>query len=140
VSTPAGQEPQPTPAASAQDAQDVQPAAPVRDPWKGLRGIMAGALVLEFITVLLALPVVAKLGDGISSGAGWVVAGLAVAMLAAAFVQRRPWGLHVALGLQAAMIACWPLVPTLGILGVVFALVWLYILTLRNNLRRHLAS
>lgn len=123
-------------------APDPQPApaAPARDPWKGLRGIMAGTLILEFITVLLALPVVAKLGDGVSSGAGWAVGILAAAMLAAAFVQRRPWGLHLAMALQVVMIACWPLVPTLGILGVVFALVWLYLLNLRNNLRRHLAS
>lgn len=114
--------------------------APARDPWKGLRGIMAGTLVLEFVTVALALPVVARLGDGLSSAAGWTVGTLAVLMLAAAFVQRRPWGLAVALALQVVMIACWPLVPALGALGVVFALVWGYLLWLRRSLLRHLAS
>ena len=114
--------------------------APARDPWRGLRGVMAGTLVLEFITVALALPVVAKLGDGLSSAAGWTVGILAALMLVAAFVQRRPWGLGLALALQVAMIACWPLVPPLGGLGVVFALVWAYFLWLRHDLTRRLAA
>lgn len=115
-------------------------AAPVRDPWKGLRGIMAGTLFLEAIVVGLALLVVAKLDGGLSSTAGWVVGLLAVTMLAAAFVQRRPWGLGVALALQAAMIACWPLVPALGVLGLIFAAVWAYLLWLRHDLARRIAQ
>lgn len=110
------------------------------DPWKGLRGIMAGTLFMEAIVVALALPVVAKLGGGISSAAGWIVGILAVAMLLAAFVQRRPWGLWVALALQAAMIACWPLVPALGGLGLIFAAVWAYLLWLRHDLARRIAD
>ena len=116
----------------------MTPAQP--DPWKGLRGVLAGTLMLEAIVVALALPVVAKLGGGISTLAGWVVGGLAVAMLVAAFQQRRPWGLGLALVLQAAMIACGFLVPALGALGVVFALVWAYILWLRRDLARRLAG
>ena len=104
-----------------------------RDPRKGLRGIMAATLFLEAIAVGLAILVVAKLGGGISSVAGWLITGLAVAMLAAAFLQRRPWGLGLALALQVATIACWPLVPMLGMLGVVFALVWVYLLWLRRT-------
>jgi hypothetical protein len=110
------------------------------DPWKGLRGVMAGTLFMEAIVVALALPVVAKLGGGVSSTAGWVVGLLALAMLLAAFVQRRPWGLPVALTLQLAMIACWPLVPALGALGILFALVWTYFLWLRHDLARRLAG
>lgn len=104
-----------------------------RDPGKGLRAVMSGTLVMEAVVVALALPVVAKLGSGISSTAGWLVGALAVLMLASAFVQHRPWGLWVALALQAAMIACWPLVPVLGTLGMVFALVWTYLLWLRRH-------
>ena len=110
------------------------------DPWKGLRGIMAGTLFMEAIVVGLALLVVAKQGGGVSSAAGWIVGGLAIAMLLAAFVQRRPWGLPVALVLQLAMIACWPLVPTLGALGLIFALVWAYLLWLRRDLSRRIAA
>lgn len=110
------------------------------DPWKGLHGVMAGTLVLETIVVALALPVIAKLGGGISTAGGWIVGGLALAMLAAAFLQRRRWGLWLALALQAAMIACFFVVPTLGVLGVVFALVWAYILWLRMDVARRLAD
>jgi hypothetical protein len=110
------------------------------DPWKGLRGIMAGTLFMEAIVVALALPVVAKLGGGISSAAGWIVGLLALAMLLAAFVQRRSWGLWAALALQAAMIACWPLVPALGGLGLIFAAVWAYLLWLRHDLARRIAD
>ena len=114
-------------------------AGPV-DPWKGLRAIMAGTLFMQAIVVALALLVVAKLDSGVSGAAGWIVGLLALAMLAAAFVQRRPWGLFVALALQAAMIACWPLVSALGALGLIFAAVWGYLLWLRHELARRIAE
>ncbi|MGW3468751.1 DUF4233 domain-containing protein [Saccharopolyspora sp. NPDC000995] len=116
------------------------PEAPlgVRDPWKGLRGIMAGTLVLEFITFMLALPVVGKLGGGVSSIGFVVVTVLSVLMLAAAFVQRRPWGLGVALALQGAMILCAFVHPAVGIMGAVFAAVWGYILYLRRDVARRM--
>ena len=117
-----------------------EPPEGVRDPWKGLRGIMAATLALEFITFLLALPVVWKFGGGVSSAGFVIVIVLSVLMLVAAFVQRRPWGLPVALTLQLAMIACWPLVPALGALGILFALVWTYFLWLRHDLARRLAG
>ncbi len=41
------------------------PSAPP-DPWKSFRGVMAGTLILEIITVLLALPVVAAVGGGLT--------------------------------------------------------------------------
>jgi hypothetical protein len=99
---------------------------------------MAATLLLEAIVVALALPVVAKLGGGMSTAAGWIVGLLALAMVAAAFLQRRRWGLGLALALQVAMIATVFVVPVLGALGVVFALVWAYILWLRHDLARRL--
>jgi uncharacterized protein DUF4233 len=116
------------------------PEAPpgVRDPWKGLRGIMAGTLVLEFITFMLALPVVGKLGGGVSSVGFAIVAALSVLMLLAAFVQRRPWGLGVALGLQVAMVLCVFVHVAVGIMGAVFAAVWGYLLYLRRDVARRM--
>lgn len=127
----------PEPAANTPNTPNT-PNAP--DPWRGLRGVLAGTLCLESIVVALALLVVAKGSGGVSSTAGWIVGALALLMLAAAFVQRRPWGLPVALALQVVMILCWPLVPTLGVLGLVFALVWAYLLWLRRELARRLAG
>jgi Protein of unknown function (DUF4233) len=101
------------------------------DPMRGLRGIYAGTLVMEAIVVGLALLVVDRLGGEMAGPAGWYTAGLALAMVTAAFVQRHRWGLGLALTLQAAMIAGWVVHPALGGLGLLFGLVWSYLLYVR---------
>jgi hypothetical protein len=104
------------------------------DPMKGLRGVYAATLTLEAIVVALALLVLSKFGEGATPFGVTVIVALAVAMVVAAGLQRRPWGLWLALALQAVMIACGLLVPALGVMGVVFALVWAGILLLRRDL------
>jgi hypothetical protein len=104
------------------------------DPMKGLRGVYAATLTLEAIVVALSLLVLAKFGEGATPFGVTVIVALAVAMIVAAGVQRRPWGLWFALGLQGVMILCGLLVPALGVMGVVFALVWAGILLLRRDL------
>jgi hypothetical protein len=64
---------------------------------------------------------------------------LAVAMIVASGLQRRRWGLAVALALQVAMIACTFFVPALGIMGGVFALVWAGLLWMRRDVSRKMA-
>jgi uncharacterized protein DUF4233 len=109
------------------------------DPMKGLRGVYAATLTLEAIVVALALLVLPKFGEGATPFGVFVISGLAVAMVVAAGLQRRPWGLGLALGLQAVMIVCWLLVPALGMMGIVFALVWAGILLLRRDLLGRMA-
>ena len=109
------------------------------DPMKGLRGVYAATLTLEAIVVALALLVLPKFGDGATPFGVTVISALAVAMVVAAGLQRRPWGLWLALALQAVMIACGLLVPALGVMGVVFALVWAGILLLRRDLAGKMA-
>lgn len=112
----------------------------VRDPWKGLRGIMAGTLVMEFIVFALALPVVWQLGAGVSS-VGFVVVGvLAVLMLVAGFVQRTSWGLGFALALQVVAIGCWIFHPGIGVMGLVFAAIWGYMLYLRRDIAKRMRT
>jgi len=110
------------------------------DPWKGLRGVMAGTLVLEAVTVGLALPVVHRLGGGVSSTAGILVVALAVAMLLASGTMRFRWGLPLALVLQGLMVLGFLAAPALGALGVLFSLVWAYLLWLRREVARRLAG
>ncbi len=110
------------------------------DPLQGLRGVFAGTLVLEAVVVGLALLVVDQLGGGVGSPAGWYTAGLALVMMVAAFVQRRPWGLGLALMLQFAMVAGWFAHPALGGLGLLFILVWAYLLYLRRAVVRRLSA
>lgn len=128
----------PGPARSPGEAEPAAGGQPKRDPWKGLRGVMAGTLILEAIVVGLALPVIAKLGGGISTTGGVVTIALAVAMIVAAGTLRTGWGLPLALVLQAVMIACGLFQFTLGVLGVMFALIWGYILWLRQDLIKHI--
>lgn len=106
--------------------QPVQP-----DPLRGLRGIFAGTLVMEAIVVGLALLVVNRIGAGVNAPAGWYTAALALAMVVAAFVQRSSWGLGLALALQVAMVVGWFASPALGALGLLFLLVWGFLLYVR---------
>jgi hypothetical protein len=109
------------------------------DPMRGVRGVFALTLVLESIVVALALLVLPKFGEGATPLGVAVIAALAVAMIVAAGLQRRPWGLWLALGLQVVMIACGLLVPALGVMGVVFGLVWGGLLLLRRDVARKMA-
>lgn len=109
------------------------------DPMKGIRGVFAMTLVLESIVVLLALLVLPKFGSGATPLGVAVIVTLALLMIVGAGVQRRPWGLGFALALQVAMIACGLIVAGLGVMGVVFALVWGGLLWLRRDVALRMA-
>jgi hypothetical protein len=114
------------------------PAPP--DPMKGIRGVFAATLVLEAIVVLLALLVFARFGSGPAPVGIAVIIGLALLMIVGSGLQRRPWGLGFALVLQAAtIVAGFVLVIPLGVVGIVFALVWLGLLLMRRDVARKMA-
>jgi len=121
---------------TAEDAEEFH--APAKDPWKALRGVMAGVLILEVIVVLLGLPVVAKIGGGLSWLSISYICGLALLMIVASGLQRRPWALALNLGLQVAFILGFFAHPAIGWLGVLFAGVWGYILYLRRDVQLRL--
>ncbi|MFP5022205.1 DUF4233 domain-containing protein [Pseudonocardia phyllosphaerae] len=109
---------------------------PPTDPMKGARGIFAATLIIEAIAVLLALLVV----DGSPVGFGVVLA-LALAMIVLSGLQRRPWGLTAAVVLQVLLVvAGFVFVPALGILGIVFVVVWGVLLWMRREVARRMAA
>ncbi len=110
------------------------------DPMRSFAGVMAATLLLEMVVVLLSIPVVANLGSGMATWQGVLVGVLALALLLACAVLRRPWGIWVAAGLQVVMIACWVALPALGILGLVFGLVWTILLWMRWDVARRMAE
>ncbi|WP_328391766.1 DUF4233 domain-containing protein [Nocardia sp. NBC_00416] len=122
-------EPEPEPEATA-------PAPP--DPWKGLRGVMAGALVLEAITVLLALPVVADIAGGVTWVSGTYLVVLALLMVAGAGLQRRPWAIPFNLGLQVLVLIGGVFHLSIAIIGIVFLVVWAFILLLRSDVKHRM--
>ena len=100
----------------------------------GLRGIMSATLVLEAITVLLAIPVAANTGGGV--GPLGLVSDLRCwpcCWSRPAAIVSRPYALQVILGLQVVMIACWLITPPLGVMGIIFGVVWAVILWFRAN-------
>lgn len=111
-----------------------QPAAP--DPWRSFRGVMAGTLVLEAIVVLLALPVVARIGGGLTAASGSYLVGLAVVMVLLAGVQGRSWAIWVNVGLQFVLIGGVVVHGAIGVVGAVFLVVWLFIAYLRAEVLR----
>jgi Protein of unknown function (DUF4233) len=110
------------------------------DPMKSFVSVMLATLVLEVIVVLLALPVVAKLGDGLATWQGVLVGALALVLLLTCGVLRRPWGRWVAAGLQVVLIGCWFALPALGIVGLIFGLVWATLLWMRHDVARRMAE
>ncbi|GAA1471482.1 DUF4233 domain-containing protein [Corynebacterium felinum] len=109
---------------------------PVKDPMKGLRGVMAGAMGMEAITFYLVLTVILR----VDNGAYWTpvnwgsVTVLATAMLIMSFLQGRSWAVKANIALQVIALFGFFIHPSMGIIAIFFALVWWYILHLRKNL------
>lgn len=110
--------------------------APAKDPLKGLRGVMAGTLVLEAITILLSLTVILQIDDGEHwTTFNWVyITVVGLAHLVVAFLQRFRWALPVNLVLQLFALAGFFVHPSVGIIALIFIAVWAYLLYLRSNL------
>ena len=110
------------------------PAPP--DPWKSFRGVMAGTLILEAIVVLLALPLVARIGGGLTAASGGYLIGLAVVLILMAGVQGRPWAIWANISIQVVLIAGVFVHGAIGFLGALFLAVWLLIAYLRAEVLR----
>jgi hypothetical protein len=119
-------------------SQPVRP--PAKDPLKSFRGVMAATLIIEAIVVALALPIVSKLGGGFAGGAGWIVLALVIALIATCGVLKYRWSMIVAVVLQVAMIACGFAVFALGVLGIVFLLIWGIMLWMRQDVAKRMAE
>jgi hypothetical protein len=110
------------------------------DPMKGIRGVFAATLILESIVVLLALLVLGKFGEGATPLSAGLVVGVAVLMIVGSGLQRRPWGLPFALVMQAVTIVVgFVFVPVLGVMGIVFALVFGGLILMRRDVAKKMA-
>lgn len=117
------------------DEPEFEP-PPAPDPWKSFRGVMAGTLILEAIVVLLALPVVVVVGDGLTKASGAYVVGLAVVLVLLAGLQGRSWAIWVNLAMQLVVVAGVVVHGAIGFIGVLFGGVWLLIAYLRAEVLR----
>ncbi len=110
------------------------PAPP--DPWKSFRGVMAGTLILEAIVVLLALPVVSMVGGGLSAWSTAYLVGFAVFLVLLAGVQGRPYAIWLNLAVQLILVAGFFVYPAVGMVGVLFVVVWAILAYLRAEVLR----
>jgi len=106
------------------------------DPWKSFRGVMAGTLILEIITVLLALPVVSAVGGGLTAWSTAYLVGFALLLALLAGMQGRPWAIWANLGIQLLLVIGFFVYPAIGFIGVLFILVWGVIAYLRGEMLR----
>jgi hypothetical protein len=121
-------------------AEQPAPRPPAKDPMKSFRGVVAGSLILEAITVALALPVVNKLGGGISTGTGWSVLAIVAALVVCCGFVKRSWAMPVVLLLQVLLICFVAVLPAVAIIGVLFLAFWLWLLWLRRDVARRMAA
>lgn len=124
MSEPEGAEPEPTPEQYAERARRAD---------RGTRGAMAGILGLEAIIVLL-VPRTIAFTTGLGTVRTALLVALAVVMVLAAGLIRRPWGIAVGSVLQLPFIATGIMIVTMFLVGAIFAAIWLRLLTLRQEL------
>jgi hypothetical protein len=110
------------------------------DPMKGFRGVAAGTLLLEVIVVGLSLLVVQHTAGGIASGAGLMVGIVIVALIAAVGLLRHAWTLWFVAAIQVTMIAGFFVLTEIGVVGVIFGLVWTYLFYLRRDVAKRMAE
>ena len=88
-----------------------------------MRPLLAALLVFEAVVVALAIPV-AVLAVGRDASSAWVLGALAVLLVLAAGLVRRPHGVAVGWAMQVLVLLAGLLVPALAVLGLVFLAVW----------------
>lgn len=107
------------------------------DPFKGLKGMMAGIMLMEAITVLLVLAVVGVVDDGAHATVFNMtyVAVLGLAMIVASFLQFRPWADKMNITLQVFALIGVVVHPTMLFVAILFILAWWYTYHLRANVK-----
>ena len=101
---------------------------------RALGGAAAGVLVLEGIATLFVPRGIAQSGPGLTGARLTVLLVLAVLLILAAGVQRRPSGLVVGTVLQVPLLLTGLLNSVMWIVAGAFVLIWLYLLQVRKEL------
>jgi hypothetical protein len=101
---------------------------------RAMAGAAAGLLALEGIATLFVPRGIAQSGDGLSGGRLTFLLVLALVLILAAGVQRRPWGLWVGTALQVPLLLTGLLNGVMWFVAGAFVLIWLYLLQVRKEL------
>ena len=101
---------------------------------RALNGGAAAVLVIEGIVVLFVPRGIAQSGPGLTGFRLTVLLTLAVLLILASGLQRRPAGLFVGTALQVPVVLTGLFSGVLWLIGGIFALLWLYLLQVRKEL------
>jgi hypothetical protein len=101
---------------------------------KALNGAAAAILLLEGIAVLFVPRGIAQSGDGLTGFRLAVLIVLAVLLLLASGVQRRPQGLMIGTVLQLPLLLTGLFGSAMWLVGGLFVLIWAYLLQVRKDL------
>jgi|GEM_PF-1131259 len=105
----------------------------LRNPQAAVRGVGAGALCIEALVLLLAivpLHVLRVRQAGLAIGC---VAGLAVLSIVLAGLLRFAWAWWAGIVVQVLLIACGYFHIALAVAGVLFLLLWFYVISVRRT-------
>ncbi|WP_369137282.1 DUF4233 domain-containing protein [Modestobacter versicolor] len=101
---------------------------------KALGGAAAAILLLEGIAVLFVPRGIAQSGDGLTGFRLTVLIVLAVLLVLASGVQRRPRGLVIGTALQVPLLLTGFFGAAMWLVAGLFVLIWAYLLQIRNEL------
>ena len=101
---------------------------------RALNGAAAGILVLEGIVTLFVPRGIAQSGDGLTGGRLTYLLVLALVLVLAAGIQRRPRGLIVGTVLQVPLLLTGLFDGVMWFVAGAFVLIWLYLLQVRKEL------
>src|SRR6476646_7631156 len=101
---------------------------------KALSGAAAAILVLEGIATLFVPRGIAQSGPGLTGARLTFLLVLAIVLILASGLQRRPQGLIVGTVLQVPLLLTGLLNSVMWIVAGAFVLIWLYLLQVRKDL------
>jgi uncharacterized protein DUF4233 len=101
---------------------------------RALRGAAAAVLLLEGIAVLFVPRAIAQTAGGLDGTRLTILLVLAVVLILASGIQRRPRGLEIATVLQVPLVLTGLIDSSMWFVGGVFVLIWLYLLQVRKDL------
>ncbi len=101
---------------------------------RALRGAAAAVLLLEGITVLFVPRAIAQTEAGLGGVRLTLLLVLAVVLVLASGIQRRPRGLEIGTALQVPLLLTGLIDGAMWFVGGVFVLIWLYLLQVRKDL------
>jgi hypothetical protein len=99
-----------------------------------VRGLGAGALVLEAIVLLLAIQPIRVLGGELSGWGIAAVVALAVLCILIAGSMKRRWAWHAGTAVQVLLLASGLVHWSLALLGLIFGAAWGYASYVRKTI------